>query len=169
MMKNNTVVFTTYPLLGFFRQQIKDENGFVTLTVTSKIRFKPLFYFYRGTELIYSAIINKSNLIRFKFDLSNTEGKQIATLIEKPIVEKRTIFREYSIEIGTEIFNAQYESLSRSFTIKNNLNRVVVQGRLVSPLILNIFNCKKYKVDFYKDEFPEELWMAIVFGILTLE
>ena len=168
-MKNNTVIFTTYPLFGFFRQRIKDENGNVRLTVTSKIRFKPIFHFYRETELIYSAIIKKSDLFRFNFDISNAEGKQIATLMEKPIVEKKTIYREYSIEIGTEIFSAQYENLSRSFAIRNNLNGVLVQGRLVSPLIMNIFKFKKYKVDFYIDEFPEELWMAIVFGIITLE
>lgn len=168
-MKNNTAFFTTYPLSGFLKQQIKDERGFVRLTISSKIRFKPMFYFYRGTELIYTAIINKSNLIRFKFDISNTKGKHIVTLIEKPTVEKKTIFREYSIEIGTEVFNVQYENLSRSFTIKNKLNQIVVQGKLVSPLIMNIFKFKKYKIDFYKDEFPEELWMAIVFGILTLE
>lgn len=170
MITINNTIYYTYPILGFLKQQFKDEQGLVRLTVKSKVRLRPLFYFYKGTELIYIAIIKKSkNLIRFQLEISNPDGTHIATISEKPLLSKKTLFKEYSIDIGNEVYNVQYRIANRSFTIGNLSNTIVAQGTAVTPFFRNIFNLKKYKVNFHENRFPEELWMAIVYGVFLLD
>ncbi|MCT2536257.1 hypothetical protein NC661_13520 [Aquibacillus koreensis] len=161
--------YYTYPILGFLKQKIKRENGLIILTVKPKIKFNPHYHFYSGSELLYKAILRKSNVLRFKFEIENSQGTHVATIEEVPIYKKSTIFKEYYIRIKNEEFSVQFKIADKSFAVKDSEHKVVIQGELISSFIGRLMNFKRYKINVFDSIFPEKLWMAIVAGVFILE
>ncbi|MDL4839479.1 hypothetical protein [Aquibacillus rhizosphaerae] len=168
MVIKNTFYYT-YPILGFLKQKIKRKNGLIILTVKPKIKFNPDYHFYSGSELLYKATLRKSNVLRFKFEIEDSKETHVSTIDEVPIYKKSTIFKEYSIRIKNEVFGVQFKIADKSFAVKDSEQKVVIQGNLISSFIGRLMNSKRYRIDVFENEFPEELWMAIVAGVFILE
>lgn len=161
--------YYTYPILGFLRQRTTSDNGQTILTVKPKLKFNPIFEFYEGAELRYTAILKKSNLTRFTFEIADVDENLVATINEPPIYKKSTIFREYTIRMDDENYYVLFKIANKSFEVFDSQRNVIVEGKLISSLLKNIVNLKKYKVDVFENKVSDKLWMAIVTGISILE
>lgn len=79
------------------------------------------------------------------------------------------MFNEYQIIIGQNTYEAHFTLYSKNLFILDENGNELVKGELVTPVILNMLNIRKYKFDILNEQIDFHLWLAILTGILELD
>ncbi|GGE59580.1 hypothetical protein [Priestia taiwanensis] len=157
-------------MFRFSRRFIRSMNGSLLLTVKIKEAWKPRYYFHEGDHLFcYGVLTVSKGMLLKKFDVYKGVHEHMATVMEKSSLQKRHVFKEYTILIGTKEYAAKYTIAGRKFIVEDKEGNICVEGETISSIWAAIIKYKKYKVDVYDKEHASCLWLGLIKGMQELE
>lgn len=155
------------PILGVFAHSINDIHNQPILTVKPKLGFHLKYHFYKDNQLIFYGVLKKAKtMMNKKFEIFNQYEEKIAIINQKLFEQKN---KKYHIQVGLREYEAKYKVAYRRFSIKDSYGELCVEGNLISSILQNLIELRKYKVDIFDHQLDYFLWLVIVKGMRELE
>ncbi|ALC83225.1 MULTISPECIES: hypothetical protein [Bacillus] len=172
MIKTPTIsLLIKTPIIGIFKHSVFDDKGNIVTTIKTKLSLlKAMYYFMQHEKTLYYAIDKISKkIITQEILIFNNEDKRFESVRKKPIYKKKQIFKELVITHKSEKYNVQFTLAEKQFFIKDEKNKLIAEGELVSSLFLNLFYFRAYRVKIDNDILIQVLRAAILKGIQLLD